>query len=72
MPVGTLNQDISEELKARLKGKIALIDRGEISFVEKFKKLSSMVLLPGSLPIIDRERLLKWEEMSRPYPWYYD
>ncbi|HAZ14823.1 MAG: hypothetical protein A2X86_22130 [Bdellovibrionales bacterium GWA2_49_15] len=36
--VGTLTQDLSDELKARVKGKIALIDRGEISFVEKFKK----------------------------------
>ncbi|MBI2522284.1 MAG: S8 family serine peptidase [Bdellovibrio sp.] len=37
--VGTLKEEISDELKSRLKGKIALIDRGDITFVEKFKKV---------------------------------
>ncbi len=39
--VGTLAQDISDDLKARVKGKIALIDRGEISFVEKMNKAAA-------------------------------
>lgn len=35
---GTAAADFSEELKAALKGNIAFIDRGEVSFVDKLKR----------------------------------
>lgn len=35
---GTAATDYSDEMKAKLKGKIALIDRGEVTFVEKLQR----------------------------------
>ncbi len=35
---GTAATDLSDELKEKLKGNIALVDRGEVSFVEKLKR----------------------------------
>jgi subtilisin family serine protease len=36
--VGMADKDFSDELKAQIKGKITLIDRGETTFVEKIKR----------------------------------
>lgn len=36
--VGLANADFDEELKSKLKGKVALIDRGEVTFAEKIAR----------------------------------
>ena len=35
---GVAASDFDEEMKAKLKGKVALIDRGEVSFIDKLKR----------------------------------
>jgi len=35
---GDAREDFSDELKAKIKGNIALIDRGVVSFTDKFKR----------------------------------
>lgn len=39
--LGTATVDLSSEQLANLKGKVALIDRGEVSFVEKLQRVSA-------------------------------
>lgn len=39
--IGLAKEDLSDDLKAQLKGKIALIDRGVVPFVEKIKRAES-------------------------------
>lgn len=38
VPAGLADKDFDEELKAKLQGKIALIDRGGVPFIEKLKR----------------------------------